>query len=333
MVLGDATVTTAAMRWCKATNVAVAILDPDLKMVLSSATGVEDARIRRQQATAPTNEIGLAIAKTLLGAKLQGEARIARTTLLRRQAADDIESFLTALADADGLDACRSLEAAAAEPYWGCWSDDPATALRFARTDVSRGRIPEHWRRFDARRSFLGAGNSNRRAERPLNALLNLGYRLAEVEVRLQCLAIGVEPSSVSSTWTEPVVTAWSSTSWKWLGRQSRHMYSASSNSGPFGDPISNRLPMGRCGLRWRPRAGHAAPGPGNGRILLDRQGARRESGHTVDGDTRQLENGSPTVGSIFLKFRVYVAQPALRIWALEGDNNLVAASNLLRLN
>jgi hypothetical protein len=81
------------LRWCKATNVAVAILDPDLKMVLSSATGLEDARIRRQQAMAPTNEIGLAIAKTLLGAKLRGEARLARTTLLRPQAADDIENL------------------------------------------------------------------------------------------------------------------------------------------------------------------------------------------------------------------------------------------------
>jgi CRISPR-associated protein Cas1 len=194
VVVGDAKVTTAALRWCKATNVAVAILDPDLKMLLSSATGVEDARIRRQQATAPTNEIGLAIAKTLLGAKLRGAARNARKTLLRPEAAD-IETFVTALSDADDLDDCRSLEAVAAEVYWRCWSDNPATALRFARTDVSRGRIPEHWRRFDARRSLLGTGNSNRRAERPLNALLNLGYRLAEIEVRLQCLAMGIDPS------------------------------------------------------------------------------------------------------------------------------------------
>jgi CRISPR/Cas system-associated endonuclease Cas1 len=127
-------------------------------MLLSSAAGIDDGRIRRQQAMAPTTAIGLAIAKTLLVAKMRGAARIARKTLLRPQSADDIETFVSALASADDLDACRSLEAVAAEIYWRCWSDNRATALRFARTDVSRGRIPEHWRRFDARRSLLGAG-------------------------------------------------------------------------------------------------------------------------------------------------------------------------------
>src|SRR5207245_11221403 len=83
------------------------------------------------------------------------------------------------------------LEATAAACYWLAWAAHPATTFRFAHAD----RVPTHWRVFDGRRSVLSKGVSARNAERPLNALLNLSYKLAEVEARLACVALGLDPA------------------------------------------------------------------------------------------------------------------------------------------
>jgi len=56
-------------------------------------------------------------------------------------------------------------------------------------------RVPSHWPVFDGRRSLLTKGTSNRRAERPLNAVLNLAYSLAGVEARLACEVVGLHPA------------------------------------------------------------------------------------------------------------------------------------------
>ena len=77
-------------------------------------------------------------------------------------------------------------------PYFDTWCSHPATTLRFSRAD--RSRVPEHWVVFDGRRSLLGNRVTTRRADRPLNALLNLGYRLAGIEARLAAMAVGLAP-------------------------------------------------------------------------------------------------------------------------------------------
>jgi CRISPR-associated endonuclease Cas1 len=195
LIMGDASITTAALRWCASTGAAVAIVGSDTRLLATSASGVEDARIRRQQALAAGNEMGLAIAKMLLGAKVRGQARIAGKALGRPDVAQTIDAFALMLEAAQSVDECRNLEATSAEIYWRAWAANPATALRFARTDVSKGRIPARWSQFDGRRSFIGSSNANKRSERPLNSLLNLGYRLAEIEVRLQCFGVGVDPA------------------------------------------------------------------------------------------------------------------------------------------
>jgi hypothetical protein len=57
-----------------------------------------------------------------------------------------------------------------------------------------RGRIPSHWREFDGRRSVLLSANSNRKAERPVNAILNYLYALCEIEAVLACSIVGLPP-------------------------------------------------------------------------------------------------------------------------------------------
>jgi CRISPR/Cas system-associated endonuclease Cas1 len=63
---------------------------------------------------------------------------------------------------------------------------------RFATAD--RHRFPSHWLNYDGRRSLLGKRNVNRKAERPTNVLLNVLYRLAAIEARFACLAVGLDP-------------------------------------------------------------------------------------------------------------------------------------------
>jgi hypothetical protein len=88
------------------------------------------------------------------------------------------------------LNEARELEAVAANAYFTAWS--PRVQLRWATKDQRR--LPVHWLRFDARRSPLRKGSGANRAADPINALLNYLYSLAEVECRLACLTLGLDP-------------------------------------------------------------------------------------------------------------------------------------------
>jgi CRISPR-associated endonuclease Cas1 len=183
-----------ALRWLRAQDAALLVLDVvDGRLVFSSTVpGSDDARLRRSQAMAATTPIGLRIASTLLAAKLEGQARLAGDTLNRPDAAETIETLAAALSEVSTIEEARQLEATAANAYWSAWSDNPATAMRFAGREQHR--VPEHWFRFDSRRSLLSGGKSNRKAERPLNAVLNYLYALAQIETRVACLAVGLDP-------------------------------------------------------------------------------------------------------------------------------------------
>jgi hypothetical protein len=92
-------------------------------------------------------------------------------------------------ADFDGL---RQLEASAAALYFQSWVGRSECVPSFAGKD--RSRIPPHWGRYEGRRSVLQSANSNRKAERPTNALLNYLYALLEVEAVLACHVVGLDP-------------------------------------------------------------------------------------------------------------------------------------------
>jgi len=57
-----------------------------------------------------------------------------------------------------------------------------------------RRRIPSHWTRYEGRRSVLASSVQNRKAERPVNAILNYVYALVEAEAILACQAVGLDP-------------------------------------------------------------------------------------------------------------------------------------------
>jgi CRISPR associated protein Cas1 len=58
---------------------------------------------------------------------------------------------------------------------------------------AQRDRVPAHWRTFGARRSPLTLRPKN--AANPLNAMLNMAYRLLEVETRIALIGRGIDPS------------------------------------------------------------------------------------------------------------------------------------------
>ena len=195
VVAGDGMLTTEALSWCKAQGTAVVILRAGDVLLGASPPGRDDARLRRQQALAGIDgsPVGLGIVRSLLTEKLRGQAR----NLARLFADEDTASTLLELAGgievAGSVDEARQLEAVAAAAYFAAWSGHPATAVGFVAKD--RRRVPPHWTAWDSRRSAItGASNTNRLAERPLNALLNYCYRLAEIEARFACVRLGVDP-------------------------------------------------------------------------------------------------------------------------------------------
>src|SRR5262249_17292781 len=70
------------------------------------------------------------------------------------------------------------------------WQSLAAIPVRFARRDDAK--VPEHWRTLGSRVSPLSG--SPRLAATPAHALLNYLYALLEVETRVGCLTVGLDP-------------------------------------------------------------------------------------------------------------------------------------------
>jgi CRISPR-associated protein Cas1 len=185
-------ITLGAIRWCAEASVSVLIVDDDARLMLAPAEGACDSRLLRLQA-APPEGLDIEAAAILLGAKLRGQAGIVKNILGRPDLAETILGLAEGLDGASDVTEVRQLEASAAACYFDAWCEHPATTLRFTTGDSRR--IPTHWPVFDGRRSLLTKGTSNRKAERPLNAVLNLTYSLAAIEARLACEAVGLHPA------------------------------------------------------------------------------------------------------------------------------------------
>lgn len=82
------------------------------------------------------------------------------------------------------------VEAVGANVYWSCW--ERKVEVVFVRKDLPR--VPEHWRQFNGRRSLVNPG-SPRSATDPCGAMLNLSYKLCEVESTLAARRMGLSES------------------------------------------------------------------------------------------------------------------------------------------
>jgi hypothetical protein len=124
--------------------------------------------------------------------KLMGQGKLVRHRFGDEATAETIGNLALAIESAATVDELRQLEASAAALYFGTWPGRAECDPTFATKD--RRRIPPHWSRYEGRRSVLASAASNRKAERPVNAMLNYLYSLVEAEAILACQTVGLDP-------------------------------------------------------------------------------------------------------------------------------------------
>jgi CRISPR-associated endonuclease Cas1 len=189
IILGTSgTVTLDPLRWLGDVRAHVVQIDHDGRLVtLSAMTRLNDARLRRAQALALSNGLGLEMARELISAKIAGQADTIVAIPAGRDTATALRESLFHVANAPTLDRVRYVEARAAFAYWNVWS---ALEIRFPTREEKH--IPTHWRTLGDRHSPLS--NGPRRGVTPLNAILNYCYAIAEAEARLALVAAGCDP-------------------------------------------------------------------------------------------------------------------------------------------
>jgi CRISPR/Cas system-associated endonuclease Cas1 len=136
-----------ALRWLHNTEAAFVQIDNDSELIIAAGTSsLNDARLRRAQALASSNKIGLEIGRELLREKLKGQANVLKRLSTPTRTFFSIPGLIKELSDNESADDLRRTEAQAAIIYWSAWSDIP---VKFEPKDVKR--VPDHWFTFGQR--------------------------------------------------------------------------------------------------------------------------------------------------------------------------------------
>jgi len=182
------TISFEALRWLADIECAFVQVDADGTVIAAfGPTGLDDARLRRAQATAHASGLAVELARSLLHDKLMAQRNLLGLLPDAPGADAAIEQALSDLAAADSTVGLRRAEARGALAYWSAWTSVP---VRFAKKDDAR--VPAHWRTFCTRSSPLTG--QPRLAANPINALLNYAYAILEMEGTIASLAVGLDP-------------------------------------------------------------------------------------------------------------------------------------------
>ena len=185
-------VTLDALRWCANLGIGVLVLGSDGTAQLASTPRMtDDARLRRTQVLASFEPYGLDVVRWLMSRKIMGQGRLVLRRFGDSETAETIGDLALATEGVGTIDELRQIEASDAALCFGAWSGREECAPRFAAKDSRR--IPPHWSRYEGRRSVLASAASNRKAERPVNAMLNYLYSLVEAEAIFACQAVGLD--------------------------------------------------------------------------------------------------------------------------------------------
>lgn len=183
-------VTFDALRWCSAVGTTVIVLGRDGAILAAGPPGREDARLLRAQALALYGPVGVEVSRYLITEKLSGQARVLATVLADERSADTVHKLAKGVANsAASIEEIRQAEASSANCYFARWEE--YVSVVFARKDLPR--IPEHWSRFNGRRSSVNQVTA-RSATDPANAILNFAYKLGEIEAAVAARRIGLDP-------------------------------------------------------------------------------------------------------------------------------------------
>jgi CRISPR-associated endonuclease Cas1 len=184
----DGFTTLAALKWLADVEASFVMLNRNGKVLfVTGPTAPSDARLRRAQALALGNGLGLEISRKLIDAKLEGQERLVRAGLNDSATAQEITVLREKLVAADTFQAIRVLEAHAAVAYFAAWRNIP---VLWPKVDLRR--VPDHWRTVGSRHSPLSGGS--RLAVTPVHAIFNYCFALLESESRLALSALGLDP-------------------------------------------------------------------------------------------------------------------------------------------
>ena len=182
----DGFITFAAIKWLHGVGAGLVQLDWDGTVLLATTpVGSDQPALRRAQATAAENGVGVAVTQEILRAKLKGQAAIARL-LGSSETAGLVENLAAELEGITNAGQLLAIEGTAAVAYWTLWFSMP---LRFARRD----QVPAHWQSFGRRNSPLGRKNT-RKAVSPANAILNYLYAVLSTEMTIALTGAGLDP-------------------------------------------------------------------------------------------------------------------------------------------
>ncbi len=184
----DGMVSLAALRWLADQDASFLMLDRSGSVLVATGQARKgDVHLRRAQALARQSGAGIQITRDLIDKKLLGQEQVARKQLGDAAAADAIAKLRLEIPSLHAFDSIRLLESQAGAFYWAAWR---SVQIQFPRQDLQR--VPDHWRRFQARRSPISG--SARLAANPVNAIQNYLYAVLEAEARLAAATLGLDP-------------------------------------------------------------------------------------------------------------------------------------------
>jgi CRISPR-associated endonuclease Cas1 len=191
------TVSMESISWCASMGIAISFVASDstlLNCLVPDAP--HDGPVKRAQAVSAVTDDALLLARYLLTKKMDSQiAAIERdfgrlgigSDPSRKAAVAQIRSCIASLAQAQMLVDFLTLEGRAAQIY-----HDLLVATPLPWREWALKRIPEHWAAISPRTN--GRRERVRDATDPFNAILNYCYTLLEVETRIACEAVGLDP-------------------------------------------------------------------------------------------------------------------------------------------
>ena len=191
------TVSMEAIDWCSRMGIALSFVASDstlLNCLVPDAP--HDGPVKRAQAVSAVTDDALVLARYMLTKKMDSQISAIERDFgslgigsdpSRKAAVEQIRSCIESLARAETLVDFLTLEGRAAQIYWDLLAETPLPWREWAQK-----RIPAHWAAISPRTN--GRRERVRDATDPFNAILNYCYTLLEVETRIACEAVGLDP-------------------------------------------------------------------------------------------------------------------------------------------
>lgn len=191
------TISMAAMDWCARMGIAVSFVSSDSTLLNCMVPDFpHDGPVRRAQAVSTVTDDALRLSRYLLAKKMDSQIQAIDRDFRRLgivnsrgkfTGTSEIHACKAALAETATLVDFLALEGRAAQVYWSLLAESPLPWKPWALE-----RIPAHWAAINPRTN--GRRDRVRDATDPFNAVLNYCYTLLEVETRIACEAVGLDP-------------------------------------------------------------------------------------------------------------------------------------------